>query len=198
MSNSSIRDKILQASKKRFGYYGFNKTSMTEIAKDCDMSAANIYRHFSGKNDILATLAIHIFHQQEADLTQLCESTFKDSSCKLHAFFQKALSLTHQHVTEQPKMKEMVDFICQERIDLVNSHKEAKEKLIRTILQEGVSSGEFIISDIGKTAKAFKIATMMFHTPLFMDFGELPELESPCSSVVNILLAAITRHPEDS
>lgn len=198
MSDSTIRDKILQASKKRFGHYGFNKTSMTEIAKDCDMSAANIYRHFNGKNDILATLAIHIFRQQEADLTRLCETNFKDSSSKLHAFFQKALSLTHQHVTVQPKMKEMVDFICQERIDLVTPHKEAKEKLIHTILQEGVDNGEFIISNIEKTAKAFKIATMMFHTPLFMDFCKLPELESSCTSVVNILLAAITRHPEDS
>lgn len=190
---STTREKILTAAKARFGHYGFNKTSMTEIAKDCHMSAANIYRHFNGKNDILAALATALFQKQEEDLSRFCESPFPDCSSKLHSFFLKSLALTHHYVTEQPKMKEMVDFISQERFDLIDSHRKAQQKLIQNILQEGVHRGEFVISDVAKTAETFRTATVMFYTPLYIDLFPLSELESSCTSVVELLLGAITR-----
>ncbi len=43
------REKIMEAAMARFSYYGFGKTTMAEIAKDCGMSAANIYRFFENK-----------------------------------------------------------------------------------------------------------------------------------------------------
>ena len=52
-----IRQDILEAAEARFKLYGYNKTTMSEIAKDCDMSAANLYRFFQNKLDIGANLA---------------------------------------------------------------------------------------------------------------------------------------------
>lgn len=198
MSSTGIRENILQAAKNLFGHYGFKKTSMAEIARDCDMSAANIYNHFSGKDDIVAVLATRIFQEQERQLAKLCAQTFPDSSQKLHSFFQEALINTHRYVTEQPKMKEMVDYICQERIDLINTHREDKQKLIQHILQEGIDNNEFGIADIEKTATAFKAATVMFHTPLHFGLCPLQELKASCTDVVDILLSAITRSPEET
>ncbi|HEX9647355.1 MAG TPA: helix-turn-helix domain-containing protein, partial [Alphaproteobacteria bacterium] len=50
----AVRAQILRAAQARFARYGFNKTTMAEIAADCAMSAANIYRYFDGKGDIAA------------------------------------------------------------------------------------------------------------------------------------------------
>ena len=44
-----IKEQIMAAAGKRFLQYGFNKTTMGEIAKDCHMSAANIYRFLKAK-----------------------------------------------------------------------------------------------------------------------------------------------------
>lgn len=191
MQKPTPREKILEAAKARFGHYGFNKTTMVEIAKDCNMSAANIYRHFNGKNDIIAVLATRLFHSQETGLAQIVARKSTSYSEKLHIFFLEALVTTQQYVTEQPKMKEMVDFICQERFDLIQSHSETIENFIETILQAGVDSGEFGIADTKRTAKAFKEATVMFHTPLFMEMYSIEDLKSSCNAIVNLLLSAI-------
>ncbi len=190
------RDKILHAAKNRFGHYGFKKTSMAEIAEDCEMSAANIYRHFTGKKAILAVLAMDIFAEEEKQLEKLCKQTFDSASQKLHAFFMAALLQTYRYATEKPKMKEMVDYICQERVDLVTAHREAKTKLIALILQEGVDCNEYAIDDIEKTATSFKSATVLFHTPFFFDIYSLEELKTACFDVVELLLPAITSPPE--
>lgn len=192
MDTPKNNEQILEAALLRFGHYGFSKTTMAEIARDCDMSAANIYRHFSGKNEILAVLAGRIFERHEAKLAAVCQRPFPSFSLKLHAFFQEAILLTHQYVTEQPKMKEMVDFISLERLDLINSHSEAKYRLIREILAEGADSGEFHISDLAETADAMKKATVMYHTPFFFDTVPLAELQASCRNVVDLLLNGIT------
>ena len=41
-----IRQVILNKAFSRFGRYGFGKTTMAEIAKDCEMSPGNLYRYF--------------------------------------------------------------------------------------------------------------------------------------------------------
>jgi len=192
MNNDNTRDIILKAAFVRFGHYGFSKTTMAEIAGDCNMSAANIYRHFDGKNDIIAELAIQILAIQEKKLGQIVNSSFRSCAEKLHALFQQTLILNHSYITEQPRMKEMVDFICQERFDLVRMQKATKRQCIETILRQGVDRGEFIIEDPQAVALAFKHATVMFHTPLFMDMHSLEELKVSCRNVVTLLLASIT------
>lgn len=191
------RDSILQAAKNRFGHYGFKKTSMAEIAKDCNMSAANIYRHFGGKNDIIAALATNIFAEEERQLARLCTADFPDASSKLHSFFMEALVRSHHYVTEKPRMKEMVDYICQERVDLIQTNSDAKLEFIASILQEGINTHEFFIEDIEKTSMAIKSATVMFHTPLFFDLCSIDLLKSSCTNVVDILLTAITTPPRN-
>ncbi len=49
---SATRDRILQAAMTRIKHYGYGKTTMAEIAADCDMSPGNIYRFFEAKIDI--------------------------------------------------------------------------------------------------------------------------------------------------
>ena len=43
---------ILDAASERFQHYGYGKTTMSEIAKDCNMSTGNLYRYFPSKLDI--------------------------------------------------------------------------------------------------------------------------------------------------
>ena len=192
MKTKTTRLRILDAALARFGHYGFNKTTMAEIAKDCEMSAANIYRHFDGKNEILADLALQLFKDQESELSKISTRNFATCSDKLLSFFEEALLLTHQYVTEQVKMKEMVDYICLERFDLVDSHCEVKRRLIQDILLEGKSKGEFTIPDLEQTTRACSDATVMFHTPIFMEMYSLAELQSSCRGVVQLLLTGLT------
>jgi hypothetical protein len=50
--HDDTHQKILDAAKRRFMHYGYSKTTMAELAVDCDMSPGNLYRYFAGKLDI--------------------------------------------------------------------------------------------------------------------------------------------------
>ncbi len=41
-----VRERIVEAANARFSHYGFNKTTLAEIAGDCSMSTTNLYRYF--------------------------------------------------------------------------------------------------------------------------------------------------------
>ena len=45
----TVREKIVEAAKKRFSHFGYAKTTMAEVAADCEMSPGNLYRFFPGK-----------------------------------------------------------------------------------------------------------------------------------------------------
>ena len=51
-SQEKVRQRILEKAFSRFGRYGFGKTTMAEISKDCEMSPGNLYRYFKSKKDI--------------------------------------------------------------------------------------------------------------------------------------------------
>ena len=49
-----VREAILDAAQARLLRFGYHKTTMSEIADDAGMSAANLYRYFRNKQDIVA------------------------------------------------------------------------------------------------------------------------------------------------
>ena len=58
-SGSDKSDKvklIIEASQRRFGLYGIEKTSMREIADDLKLSKASLYYYFPDKESRLSSL----------------------------------------------------------------------------------------------------------------------------------------------
>lgn len=49
-------NRILDAARRRFIHYGYNKTSVAEIAQEAGVSKGAVYLHFSSKDDLLHRL----------------------------------------------------------------------------------------------------------------------------------------------
>jgi AcrR family transcriptional regulator len=55
---SSVKEEILDISKKHFDRFGFKKTTLDEIARDMKISKKTIYEHFEDKEDLFVSLFI--------------------------------------------------------------------------------------------------------------------------------------------
>lgn len=70
----SKKEQIIQAALKRFSHYGFNKTTMSEIAADLNITKANLYYYYPDKNslvkDVMVYVAEDILRQQYATLDE--------------------------------------------------------------------------------------------------------------------------------
>ncbi|WDF70404.1 TetR/AcrR family transcriptional regulator [Sphingobacterium oryzagri] len=54
------KDLIIQAALKRFSHYGFNKTTMSEIAVDLNITKANLYYYYPDKNALIKDVLVYI------------------------------------------------------------------------------------------------------------------------------------------
>ncbi|MCG6970322.1 MAG: TetR/AcrR family transcriptional regulator [Gammaproteobacteria bacterium] len=188
-----IREKILEAARERFLVYGFNKTTMAEIAKDCEMSAANLYRFFDNKLDIAVTMTCSCLADEESSLSQVIDNFEKSAAEKLRDFIFATLYYNHKRSSETPHLSEMVNAICQGRMDLVEQHMNHKIQILTSLIQAGNDSGEFAVSSPEQTAEAILTATIIFNLPTLTPLFSLETLEKKAAGLTELLLKGLLK-----
>ena len=193
MENLEIKTKIMEAAEKLFRQYGFNKTTMAEIAGECGMSAANIYRFYENKKSLATELATCCFKDMEESLREVLNIPNISAAGRLEAFILKTLHNNWERHADQPKVSEIIDFISNEQMEVVYRHKGVKQSLIAEILAEGNQAGEFDVPDIIATAKHILHATVFFDYPLFMLKSPLKELEGSAKGVERLIVRGLEK-----
>jgi len=189
---NAVRQQIIKAAEARFNVYGYQKTTMAEVAGDCTMSAANLYRYFDNKLDIGAALAKQILLEDEALLEQIVNDVNLSASEKLTAFTLKQLHYTYHYFESAPKLAELVEVITAQRPDVVDRHRQSKLTLLKQLLSSGQASGAFIFEDLDETSDAVHSATLLFYYPLTMSLYPLTVLEDKVKHVCQLLLKGLS------
>lgn len=192
--NVETRELIINAAEKRFSQYGFNKTTMVEIAKDCGMSAANLYRFFKSKNDILVEMTERCFRGIEDCLREICRKPGMSAAERLKAIILEKLHINYDMIDNNPKFNEMVQYICSERSDIILRHKDAIKSFLAEAVADGNRNGELEATDIVKTADMISKATIMFSHPMLMRDFPLEELEESASEIIETLVRGLTKN----
>lgn len=192
-TSEEIKNQILDAAFERFGRYGFGKTTMVEIAKDCDMSAGNLYRYYPNKKEIAADCAGRCMRDSEELWREILKQPGFSPQKRLTAIVLEKLRYLHQQFSDHPPLFELVIFISGERGDLVANHMKTLQSLVAEVLAEGNRSGEFDVPDILGTANVILASTMKFITPHFMGAFALEELEREAQGVVKLLVQGLAK-----
>ncbi len=193
MSREEIKNQILSAAEARFTQYGFNKTTMNEIAGDCNMSAANIYRFFKSKSDIAAEMAKRFFAETENTLRASVRDPGMTPVECLEAFALEVLQIKHNHFANQANLNELVEFISEKQLELLERHEEVMRSLIAEVLAEGNRIGKFDINDIVTAADVFLKATILLYCPYFMHLYTLEQLEYYAKEIVRMLVKGLEK-----
>jgi len=186
-----IKSLILDKAVDRFIRYGFGKTTMVEIAKDCGMSAGNLYRYFESKFDIGVGVAQLYICKAEQILRDVLKRPGLSPSQRLEAFVLEKLRFMHSQIIEQPNVQDLVDYILDDRWDLVERHRDVQNSLLSEILSEGNRTGEFNVSDVVHTANAIYALTTKFRLPHFIKNVTLEGLEQEAKAGVDLMIRGI-------
>jgi len=151
--NDIRRQHILTAAINRFAHFGVGKTSMTEIAKDVNLSKANLYYYFHDKMDVVAAIIELLIHegeqalneQQTEDLTTE-ETLLKFLEIKI-LYFEK-YRLLFQELSMVTGIGTRFEELAQEMM-----HKEIER--ISSIFEAGILRGELVTFDIAETSKLY-------------------------------------------
>jgi AcrR family transcriptional regulator len=187
------RRRILAAASERFTQYGYNKTTMAEIAEDCDMSAANLYRFFKNKLDIGANLACSCLDTELSETKEIVQQAQRPAADRLRDAVLQILTYTHGQWANNPRMNEMVNAICAARMEIVDQYKREQHALLVNLLEDGIENGEFSVADVHDTAVAILTAITAFSLPLLMPLYSFDTFKERAESVVRLLLTGLTK-----
>lgn len=189
--SDEIRQLILDKAVGRFGQYGIGKTTMVEIAKDCDMSAGNLYRYFDSKREIGVEVAKRFIAHMESVIREVVRRPGLTPVERLEAFVLEKLQLVHRQVKEQPHILELVYYIFDERWDLVEQHRETQNSLMSEILAEGNRLGDFEVQDVAQTAQTIYAITTKFRVPHFMNRYTFEALAEEARGAVSLIIKGL-------
>ncbi len=187
------RNSIIEAAEARFEHFGYRKTTMAEIASDLGMSAANLYRYFENKEDIVATCASRCMTEHVALLREVVRKQDTSAPDRLEEFILETVRYTHDQTQGKPRINELVETITSERPELVHQKIEAMESMLAEILAHGNATGEFDIEDVVKTAKTVHATLVLFDVPIFVGLYPQEEYERIARAVSHLLVRGLAK-----
>jgi AcrR family transcriptional regulator len=188
-----VRERILGAARARFERYGFNKTTMNEIAGDCAMSAANIYRYFPNKGEIVAEGARRWLGDSERALRDIAGRAALSPAERLRRMVAVRLARMAELVSRHPHLDELIDHVCQQQPDLLADYTGRIRALVADVLDDGARAGDFAFADAAEAAATIEAATAMFHHHGFVRQLALEDLERDADRVMALLLRGLAK-----
>jgi AcrR family transcriptional regulator len=147
-------DFILKAAQKRLGLYGYEKTTMQEIAADICMSKASLYYYYPDKDSLFKAVIENeqkeFFIQIEQRIAELtdADSMIMELIETRHELFRKFLNLSKFRLTEDHKVKPLLNA-------LYNRMRKIEIEFLTSIFIKGKESGIFHFEDALELAHLF-------------------------------------------
>ena len=158
-----VKKEILETAKEVFAKYGYQKTTMNDIANESYKAKSTLYHYFNSKSEIFTLIV-----KQEMDKIRMnCISSANKSDdlvekirLFIFAFFEKDTS----EFTEKYGYEVLYDFFHFMPLikDILKEHQEFSINFLSDLISEGVERGIFFTDDIQRTAKALMMSIIPF------------------------------------
>jgi AcrR family transcriptional regulator len=185
-----IRDQIVVAATEHFSHYGYEKTTVSDLAKAIGFSKAYVYKFFESKQAIGEMICANCLAELEQEIHQAIDGVEQPAE-RLRKFF-KASTEAHQRLFSQDrKLYEIAQSAAAERWQSVLGYEERLHALLQEILQQGRDSGDFERkTPLDETTNAVYLVLRPYLNPLLLphslDYsGQAPMLL--CSLVLRSL-----------
>jgi AcrR family transcriptional regulator len=184
------RTRILAAAERRFKHYGFAKTTIVEIADDCAMSHANVYRFFRNKADLVDAIAAAWIVKSEKVCSEVAARPVSAKQRLVEFVIELHRWKRREHLRDKRAHELLMMAIHQGR-PFVAAHLEVLADILVKIIEDGVARKEFEVRDPRLLAKIIQDATVKFCDPrLVAQYADEP-LEAQAQDVMRVLIGGL-------
>jgi AcrR family transcriptional regulator len=145
---------IIEASQKRFGLFGVEKTSMREIADDLKLSKASLYYYFPDKESLYIAV---VEKEQEEFISKISEriSSFHEPEQLLLEYANTRLSYFRTLLNLGRLRLETFSGLKPALSGAIQDFRDKEKGIIINIFKKGIEKGIFQINEIDQTADLF-------------------------------------------
>lgn len=141
-SDHSVRDQVVDAATEHFGHFGYEKTTVSDLAKAIGFSKAYIYKFFDSKQAIGEVICSN----RLAMIMAIVHSAIADAhtaSEKLRRLFRALTEAGSDLFFHDRKLYDIAAVAARDKWPSAEMHEERLRQLIEQILLEGRKAGEF-------------------------------------------------------
>ena len=150
---STTQQQIAEVFERHVSHFGYDKTTLDEVAREMKISKKTIYVHFGGKREIYEYIVERQAAREKMRLAATV-ATLPTYSARVEAVMRFLLGQGRAHIAETGRDEWLHEYEI-----AADAFRQAHGELIREILEAGMASGEFAPGDAALAEKM--IAVMM-------------------------------------
>lgn len=183
------RARIVRAAEMLFQRYGYQKTTVADIARELGMSSANVYRFFDSKKAINEAVTLRLTGEVE-DQARLTAASPGPAAERLRKLITDMHRMNAERYVSDLKMHEMVAVAMTESWPIVQCHIETMHAILTGLIRDGVARGEFAPCDPAKAAHCVQASMVRFcHPRLMVECAGMPD--PTLDDMIDFALAAL-------
>ncbi|BBF94517.1 TetR family transcriptional regulator [Blastochloris tepida] len=159
------RARIVETAERLFRLYGYQKTTVADIARELGMSPANVYRFFPSKGAINEEVAASLVNRLLVTARAIAARP-EPATARLASVVRTVHVQSCALFLDDRKMHDMVAVAMDENWSVVQDYIDAFVAIVGAILAEGASRGEFAPDAAASAKPAFGAFAAFFHPQL--------------------------------
>jgi AcrR family transcriptional regulator len=191
MTKDQTKEKILAVAARMFGKYGFQKTTVDEIARNAHKAKGSVYYYFKSKEDLFLAVVLQEIQVLKTGLTRVIVDS-QDATGMIRNYMLNRMVLMKDAVNYHESLK--ADFVAD--FSFLNDCREDFTRfeigLMKAILDRGVRENRFQIKDSQATAQVIILAIKAMEIP-FYHHHKIAEYEHTIVELVDILIKGLEK-----
>lgn len=170
-ADHSVRDQIVEAADEHFSHYGYEKTTVSDLAKAIGFSKAYIYKFFDSKQAIgeaicTKTLSAIVVAVEEA------VAGAPTATEKFRRMFRTLVATSVSLFFNDRKLYDIAAHSAGEGWPSARAYGERMRQILSEIIREGRESGEFERkTPLDETVHAIYLVVLPFANPLLLQYN---------------------------
>jgi AcrR family transcriptional regulator len=184
------REQIIAAANEHFRHYGYNKTTVADLAKAIGLSTAYIYKFFDSKKAI-GEAACGLCLGKIAFSVQSIAEEQRPASERLRRVFLELARRGSALFFQDRKMHDIVAAALTEKWQSCETHDATLLAVIRRIVQDGREAGEFERkTPVDEASRAILLTLEPIKNPLLLE-QRLDTLDADAAAIANLVLRSL-------
>jgi len=184
------REQIIAAAKDYFQYYGYEKTTVSDLAKAIGFSKAYIYKFFDSKQEI-GEAVCGMCLSKIADAAQAIADEDRPALDKIRRIFKTIARQSGDLLFQDRKIHDLATTSLNENWGSTHRYSDRLLGILKSVLKEGREAGEFERkTPLDETARAILISLETVKHPAVLAH-KLDTLDEDATLVADLVLRSL-------
>jgi AcrR family transcriptional regulator len=188
----TVRNSILRSARDLFAKFGYRKTTMEDIAQALRKGKSSLYYYFKNKEEIFQAVIDLEAEMLEQRLHEVVISEYTPRQ-KFNDYVIVRMETLRELENYQKAMRDETYGDYHFLDDVRERSEKAEQDMLKTIMEEGVTSGEFDIKNLRLAAIGVSTALRGLELPLFRGIENFDEFRLQLDNILSIMFYGILK-----